>query len=246
MPGRQAMRSLGMQARYGQRKARIWHALPWLRSLDRTTCEATVKACALSPVRKNQLIACQGAHAERVIALANGGAVIWRRRPDGRDQVTGFLFTGDLMGVATSSIYLNSARAFTDATLCAFDCDTLDDLIARHISLRHALYSQVTNDLTLAHDHLLILGTMDARERVAAALIHLDKRQRDRGMEIGTPVWLPMRRTDLASYLALELPTLSRTLTQLRRDGLIACPMPAAIVLRDRQALCDLAADAFC
>jgi CRP/FNR family nitrogen fixation transcriptional regulator len=48
---------------------------------------------------------------------------------------------------------------------------------------------------------------------------------------------LPMPRQDIADYLGLTIETVSRTLTQLERDGLIDIPVARRIVLRDRAAL---------
>jgi CRP/FNR family transcriptional regulator len=52
---------------------------------------------------------------------------------------------------------------------------------------------------------------------------------------------LPMTRADLADYLGLTIETVSRTLTKLRKDGLIDIPSSTDMVIRDREALEDLA-----
>ena len=46
-----------------------------------------------------------------------------------------------------------------------------------------------------------------------------------------------MSRQDIADYLGLTIETVSRTLTQLERDGLIAIPVSRRIVFRNRAAL---------
>jgi CRP/FNR family nitrogen fixation transcriptional regulator len=46
-----------------------------------------------------------------------------------------------------------------------------------------------------------------------------------------------MSRQDMADYLGLTIETVSRTLTQLQADGVIALPTTRHIVLRDRVAL---------
>ena len=48
---------------------------------------------------------------------------------------------------------------------------------------------------------------------------------------------VPMSRQDMADYLGLTIETVSRTLTQLQADGVIALPTTRHIVLRDRAAL---------
>jgi CRP/FNR family nitrogen fixation transcriptional regulator len=46
-----------------------------------------------------------------------------------------------------------------------------------------------------------------------------------------------MSRQDIADYLGLTIETVSRTLTQLERDGLISIPSSRRIVFRNRAAL---------
>jgi CRP/FNR family nitrogen fixation transcriptional regulator len=52
---------------------------------------------------------------------------------------------------------------------------------------------------------------------------------------------IPMTRNDIGDYLGLTIETVSRTLTKLRQDGLIALPTPDRIKIRDRDQLEELA-----
>lgn len=169
--------------------------------------------------------------------------MLWRQRGASHTQVTGFLFPGDLLGTLVHDRYLNSARAVVDSRLARVSRAELAELADQSPDLRHALYRAVTSDFALAQDQLLILGAMSAAERVATALLQFERRQRARGLDQGVPVWLPMRRTDLASYLGLELPTLSRTFSRLRQEGLISSPSTTEIAIRDRAALARLSCD---
>jgi DNA-binding Lrp family transcriptional regulator len=51
-----------------------------------------------------------------------------------------------------------------------------------------------------------------------------------------------MTRTDIADYLGLTVETVSRTLTKLRQDDIIALPSVCCIAVLDREQLEDLAA----
>jgi CRP/FNR family nitrogen fixation transcriptional regulator len=48
---------------------------------------------------------------------------------------------------------------------------------------------------------------------------------------------LPMSRTDIADYLGLTIETVSRSFTQLERDGLIDLPRARRVEFRDRAGL---------
>ena len=73
-----------------------------------------------------------------------------------------------------------------------------------------------------------------AQERVASFLIGMANRL------AGNVFELPMSRQDIADYLGLTIETVSRTLTQLERDGVIAIPVSRSIEFRDRPALCEM------
>ncbi len=79
---------------------------------------------------------------------------------------------------------------------------------------------------------MLVLGCMNAKERVATFLLQMAKRTSgDNELE------LPMSRQDIADYLGLTIETVSRTITQLENDAAIRLPTSRRIVLRNRAAL---------
>jgi CRP/FNR family nitrogen fixation transcriptional regulator len=61
-------------------------------------------------------------------------------------------------------------------------------------------------------------------------------------VQAGTPViTLAMSRQDMADYLGLTIETVSRSLTQMERDGIIRIMLPRAVRLIDPAALRALA-----
>src|SRR5262249_4591923 len=56
---------------------------------------------------------------------------------------------------------------------------------------------------------------------------------------------IPMTRADIADYLGLTVETVSRTLTKLKQDGVIALPSTNCLELCDYDRLEDLAAGEF-
>ena len=82
----------------------------------------------------------------------------------------------------------------------------------------------------------MMLGRKSAKEKVASFLVTLAERN-------GTPnggyisFSLPMSRTDIADFLGLTVETVSRTLTRLRKENLIALENPQTVLIRDMRAL---------
>jgi CRP/FNR family nitrogen fixation transcriptional regulator len=97
------------------------------------------------------------------------------------------------------------------------------------------LWAQTLRQLQRAQSHMVVLGRKNAQERVASFLLEMASR-----LSASGAVELPMSRQDIADYLGLTIETVSRTLTRLARDGLIAMPEARRIVLRNRGLLDEM------
>ena len=76
-------------------------------------------------------------------------------------------------------------------------------------------------------------------EKVATFLLMMaDQAGEDKDAAMG----LPMTRSDIADYLGLSMETVSRTLTKLKQNRLVAIPTPDRIKILDRDRLGELAA----
>jgi CRP/FNR family nitrogen fixation transcriptional regulator len=81
---------------------------------------------------------------------------------------------------------------------------------------------------------MLLIKT--AQERVAGFLLEMAERA-----QAHNEVDLPMSRQDIADYLGLTIETVSRTLSQLRAEGLIRMLTLHSLELADADRLGDLA-----
>ncbi len=92
--------------------------------------------------------------------------------------------------------------------------------------------------LERAQDHMMLLGRKSARERIATFLLTMARRMACGGNRDGTAD--VAHRYGRPSRLTVE--SVSRAVTQLERDGLIALPPNRRlVVLRDVEALAHLA-----
>ena len=79
------------------------------------------------------------------------------------------------------------------------------------------------DELDAARDWMLLLGRKTAREKIATFLEMLVRRSNDPDtMDIMIDHSLPMTRDQIANFLGLTLETVSRQLTALTREGIIA------------------------
>jgi CRP/FNR family transcriptional regulator len=183
-----------------------------------------------------QTIIREGEPAESLFNVLSGAVKLYKLLPDGRRQITGFLFPGDFLGIALNETYVYSAEALGPVRLCRFPRRRLEALLKEIPSLEHELLDEVATELIAAQDQMLLLGRKTARERVASFLLMLMRRAERHGRP-ANPVALPMGRADIADYLGLTTETVSRTLTQLREANAINPLSRGEIEILDRAAL---------
>jgi CRP/FNR family transcriptional regulator len=162
----------------------------------------------------------EGDVAEYAYNVTRGAMKLYKLLPDGRRQITGFLLSGDFLGLAGTDGYSYSAETITAVELCRFPRRKLDELFKTFPQLEHRMLKLATDELIAAQDQMLLLGRRTAAEKVASFLVRLSERERLRGQS-GNPVLLPMTRGDIADYLGLTIETVSRTMSQFKRDKLI-------------------------
>ncbi|MBK5954421.1 cyclic nucleotide-binding protein [Rhodospirillum rubrum] len=161
----------------------------------------------------------QGDPAGHVFNITSGSVRVYKLLSDGRRQITGFLFAGDFVGLATGDDYAFSAEAIEDATLCRFRKSEYRALIREAPALESALLERATHELAAAQNQMLLLGRKTALERVASFLLNLPEdpvRPATDGL-----VRLPMTRAEIADYLGLTIETVSRVFSRLKTTGVI-------------------------
>lgn len=159
---------------------------------------------------------------------------------DGRRQITGFMFRSDFLGLAFRDRYAYSAEAAGATRVCRFPRKQFEALLGRFPALERRLLTVASNELAAAHDQMLLLGRKTALERVASFIYILAQRDAQKVQPSGR-VDLPMTRTDIADYLGLTIETVSRSLTKLKRDGVIRFETPQRVALPKRERLATLA-----
>lgn len=184
----------------------------------------------------------EGDVADSVFNVTRGAVKTYKLLPDGRRQITGFLFEGDFFGLVGPGrdSYAFSAETITAVEVCRFDRRRLDDLLEHNHELEHRMLGIASNELAALQDQMLLLGRKTAKERLASFIVQLSRRAVGRGLA-DDPVHVPMSRSDIADYLGLTTETVSRTMTQLKTSGVIALMSESRINVRDPVALSEMA-----
>jgi CRP/FNR family transcriptional regulator, nitrogen fixation regulation protein len=185
--------------------------------------------------RKDEEIYGESEPSEYVYQVVRGAVRTYKLLSDGRRQIGAFHLPGDVFGLDAGSTHRLTAEAIADTTVRLVKRRSLEAAAGSNAQVAHNLWTMTAGDLRHAEDHMLLLGRKTAMEKVATFLLEMDRRLAKTGM-----MALPMCRRDIGDYLGLTLETVSRALSQLSDQGILAFSSARQIVLRNRQRLADM------
>jgi len=174
---------------------------------------------ALQPVtirfRQDQVIACEGEAADYILVVVSGVVRKCKNFEHGRRSIVAFYQPGDLFGWSEQKHSL-SIEAASNAVVMFVKRSALNSLAARDSNVAALLLDIATSQLRRAQKHALLMSMM-AKSRVASFLIDLGRRSKT-----ANSIKLPMSHQDIADHLGLKRETLSRTITELQRRGIVS------------------------
>lgn len=188
----------------------------------------------------DQTLIWEGEAASEFFIITEGCCKVFKLLPDGRRQITGFLYPSDIVGLASDSRYSYTAQALTPMNVCRFGREPVMELFTQMPELCRKVCCVASNELAAAQDQMVMLGRKNAAERLATFLVLLERRKHLRG-ENSLEIDVPMTRADIADHLGLTTETVSRTVTIFRKKGLIELDGPHAITILKESALKELA-----
>ena len=127
----------------------------------------------------------------------------------------GFYFAGDIIG--TDGLARNKhtvhARALQDTTICRIPIN----LVLQQPNRAQFFFNLISREIAHCQHHLAMITRTQAKTRLATLLLDIANRQAD-SLE---SLYMPIPRTDIASYLGLTVETVSRTLRDMEDNGTI-------------------------
>ena len=182
----------------------------------------------------------EGDSADQVFTVTSGVVKQYKLLSDGRCQVTGFYFMGDMIGMPDGKAYPVTAEALSDIAVCSFPRTRIVDLIHAYPALADGVMLKFQREVATAQEQMLALGRLNAEERIAGFLLMLHDKAPECAHEDGT-LTLHMKRADIADYLGLTVETVSRSFTKLRKAGVLGAEMAGRIQIAGRERLAAIA-----
>ena len=180
-------------------------------------------------------IVTEGDRIDYVFFIESGWAIRYRLIDDGRRQILNFMLPGDcfdLMSVTNAASDHNVAAA-TSVTIRRIKSEDFLRVIAGNAALAASFWWVAIHEESILREQIVRNGRRNARERVGHMILELNRRI---SMSTGMPsdeVEIPVRQSLLADALGLSPVHVSRTISVLKRAGLIS-QTPSGFKILDR------------
>ncbi len=205
-----------------------------------TGFEHSLSHASLRRVEAKEFVFAEGDPTTHVYRVETGAIALYKVLADGRRQVMGFAYPGDLIGLGAQAEHVMNAQAIKPTRLRCLPVASLRQSADRDPMLGFQLYEALAKELAATRDLMLTTGQRSATERVAGFLLAFSRRNERNGQDAAC-FELPMTRADIGDFLGLTIETVSRTFTKLKMLGLIELPQSSRVKLMDIAELQHLA-----
>lgn len=186
--------------------------------------------------KKDSVIFREGDPAHHWFEVESGTVRTCHFDSQGNRQLTGFYYAGDVFGI-DSGVYKETAEAVIDSRIIIHRI-TEGESDAAFRGRQEGCGVPWIQALERARRCIVLLGRKTATAKIAAFLMELSERKSgENGFDV------PMTRGDIGDHLGLTLHTVSRTMSEIGRRGLISFQGPQHVRIEDRGRLQALAGE---
>jgi CRP/FNR family transcriptional regulator, anaerobic regulatory protein len=171
----------------------------------------------------------EGERADFAFGLSEGVVRLFKMLPNGRRQIVSLVLPGEFLEMPSVDKHMLSATAVDEVLLHRFPREPLEAYILSNPNMMRLMAEFAARQLMLAQEHLLMVCYRSAEERVVFFLLAWNHRLAALNQVLDY-LPLPMKREDIADFLAIKLETVSRALKRLERKKLIRIA-PKGVVL---------------
>ena len=192
------------------------------------------------PLQPRESVFLSGEPFTSIYAVRSGSIKSFCIDADGREQVTGFYFPGELFGWdgLANEHYQNTAIALETTSLCEIPYEKLDNLGNSIPSEQKYVMKLISREINADQQLIALLAGNSAQQKLASLLLSISDRLVQQKLS-STRLWLPMSRGEIGNYLGLTVETVSRVLGHFQRKKYLAVNKKEIEIL-DKKALRDL------
>ncbi len=217
-------------------------ALPQLKDFDKFSvvhgfipdfgATSLAASASVKRIKAGETLYVEGDDAPFCYQMISGVAKEYNTLEDGRRQVADFYGVGELFGISELTEQLHTAEAITDCAVRCFPREKFLRAVETNPVLSHRFVGALMTRLHRSRERMVMLGRMNAVQRTASFLLRLAEEQ-----EKATDIQFLMSRQDIADHLGLTIETVCRTLTELKKKGLILMPVARLFSILDEEGL---------
>ncbi|HSB96076.1 MAG TPA: cyclic nucleotide-binding domain-containing protein [Spongiibacteraceae bacterium] len=178
---------------------------------------------------------------DSVYLVRAGTFKVYRVDEWGEEQILGFYYQGDLIGVdgLSADRHICSAVALEPSSAYAISFKLLERLCCDNPALQRRLFQMIGSEIAREQQLMIIIGKFSAEQRVAAMLLGIAWRNKQFGLA-PERLWMPMTRAEMGNYLGMAMESVSRVLSNFQRRVVVDID-GKWIVVHDIDKLCAIA-----
>ncbi|GAA1927657.1 Crp/Fnr family transcriptional regulator [Streptomyces sodiiphilus] len=197
---------------------------PWFAGLSAEEIEAIDRRMRVSGYAEGETVYRAGAPATHLFILATGRVKVLRPSLDDGEVLVDVITPGAMFGSLAAlgnSACPDTARTLTVSCALRLSAEGFREVLRRHPGVALAVLDDMAARLEASQQAMRRLAGGTVEQRVAATLLTLaGKLGEPRGDTVLLQV--PLTRSDLAAMTGTTTESVSRTLSRLRRDGVVS------------------------
>ena len=174
------------------------------------------------PLQKGEFLFRSGNTFTSLYAVRSGSIKYYTENAQGDEQITGLYLPGEILGLDAihDEYHPGSAIALETTSLCEIPFHALEEISQNIPGLHHQLLRIMSKEISTDQTLLMLMAQKNAEERLAAFLVNLSSRLKQRNFS-DTEFFLSLSRKDIGNYLGLTIETISRTFSHFQSQGLL-------------------------
>jgi CRP/FNR family transcriptional regulator len=181
-------------------------------------------------------------HATSLYVIQSGAVKLEKKMEDGSNHVSGFYFTGDLIGLESLGLdqYNYNAIALKETLVCEIRTHKLATLGESSLPALQKINTLLSRRLREIDDHLYSTRHLYTEQRLLCFLNALCNKNLEPIDDSATLFHLPMSKADIANYLGMRAESLSRAFRQLENLEIVKSRQMGRSTVINKQKLLKL------
>ncbi|MDT8452641.1 MAG: Crp/Fnr family transcriptional regulator [Gammaproteobacteria bacterium] len=184
-------------------------------------------------------------HATSLYVIQSGAIKLEKKMEDGSNHVSGFYFTGDLIGLESLGLeqYNYNAIALKETWVCEIRTHKLATLGESSLPVLKKINMLLSRRLREIDDHLYSTRNLYTEQRLLCFLNALCKKNIEPINDSSDLFYLPMSKADIANYLGMRAESLSRAFRQFENLEIVKSRQTRRATVINKQKLlklCDI------